>query len=52
MFVFRCLYKRDIENKFTVTKGEVGTGKPGVMQFMELQRVRHDLATEQWTTLL
>ena len=24
-----------------------GTGKPGVLQSMELQRVRHDLATEQ-----
>ena len=23
------------------------TGKPGVLQFMGLQRVRHDLATEQ-----
>ena len=23
------------------------TGKPGVLQFMGLQRLRHDLATEQ-----
>jgi len=23
------------------------TGKPGMLQFMGLQRVRHDLATEQ-----
>ena len=22
-------------------------GKPGILQFMELQRVRHDLVTEQ-----
>ena len=29
-----------------------GTGKPGVMQFMELQWVRHDLAAEQRATLL
>ena len=26
------------------------TGKPGVLQYMELERVRHDLGTEQWTT--
>ena len=25
-----------------------GTGKPGVLQSMGSQRVRHDLATEQW----
>ena len=24
-----------------------GTGKPGILQFMESQRVGHDLATEQ-----
>ena len=26
------------------------TGKPGVLQSVELQRVRHNLATEQWIT--
>ena len=28
----------------------VRTGKPGLLQSMGLQRVRHDLATEQQTT--
>ena len=28
------------------------TGKPGVLQFMGSQRVRHDLATEQKLSLL
>ena len=27
-----------------------GTGKPGMLQSMGLQRVRHNLATEQWLT--
>ena len=26
---------------------EIGTGRPGVLQSMRLQRLRHDLATEQ-----
>ena len=26
---------------------EIGTGRPGVLQSMGLQRLRHDLATEQ-----
>lgn len=37
MFVFRCLYKRDIENKFTVTKGEVGMGETGKSQLTYTQ---------------
>jgi len=29
-----------------------GTGKPGIVQFMESQRVRHDLVTEKQTIVL
>ena len=35
-------------HEFEQTPGHIGrTWKPGVLQSMELQRVRHDLATEQ-----
>ena len=33
--------------EFELTPGDSETGKPGLLQFMELQRVGHDLVTEQ-----
>ena len=37
----------------TFTKGNaIKTGKPGVLQFMGSQRVKHDLVTEQRQLLL
>ena len=32
--------------EFVQTQGDSGQGKPDVLQFMESQRVGHDLATE------
>ena len=34
-------------HEFKQTLGDGRTGKPGVLQFMGLQRVGHDLATKQ-----
>ena len=34
-------------HEFEQTPGDSETGKPGMLQSMELQRVGHDLVTEQ-----
>ena len=40
-------------NEFEQIQGDSeGQGKPGMLQFVRSQRIRHDLATEQQTNVV